>query len=160
MGLPGVAVRLSRERSDGFDSHTIRFFSKTKKVVYFVESSINRRKRIFFESVFKNHTEPSNVTIIHLESHPFLPRCHIAILYSEQYTPSNQDVVPMIVPVWSDDKNSKCLEGYHLKYNPYQNDLAKDVPTLETLTKTRMKRMIFVFMVAVFVSWLIAQRGC
>ena len=61
-----------------------------------------------------------------MEDHPFLPGVHIAILYSENYPASDSDVIPMIVPIWSDEPGVKTLESYHLDYDPEQNEKAKD----------------------------------
>lgn len=79
-----------------------------------------------YHDVFKFHSEPPDVLVVHVEDHPFLPGVHIAILYSENYPASDSDVIPMIVPIWSDEPGVKTLESYHLDYDPEQNEKAKD----------------------------------
>lgn len=61
------------------------------------------------------------------EDHPFLPRVHVAIIYSESYSALDSDVIPMIVPIWNDEPGVKTLESYHLNYDPEQNEKAKDL---------------------------------
>ncbi len=80
-----------------------------------------------YHDVFKFHSEPLDVIIVHMEDHPFLPGVHIAILHSQSYPALDGNVIPMIVPIWSDEPGVKTLESYHLNYDPEQNEKAKDL---------------------------------